>query len=108
MTAVFHTKSTDFMNSASEKILNVSFLIGSNGIRTKELSEENKRKQVEENGEQLGQDHEGMPRADGERHHRQLCEDERRVTDRHNMDELVFKEQEGSKHDDTTLVHSGG
>ena len=75
---------------------------------TKELSEKNERKQVEEDGKQLSQDHERMPRAYGERHHCQLGEDERRVADRHNVDELVFEEQEGAKHDHTTLVHSAG
>ena len=73
---------------------------------TKELSEKNERKQVEEDGKQLSQDHERMPSAYGECHHRQLCEDERRVADCHNVDELVFEEQEGTKHDHTTLVHS--
>ena len=47
-----------------------------------------------------------MPSPDGQRHHRQLREYERRVADRHNVDELVFEEQEGTKHDHTTLVHS--
>ena len=72
---------------------------------TKELSEKNERKQVEEDGKQLSQDHERMPGANSERHHRQFGQNERRVADRHNMYELVFKEQEGAKHDHTTLKH---
>ena len=105
------------MNSASEKnaclskIQKVFLLMGTKDIAnelTKELSEKNEWQQVEENREQFSQDHERMPGADGEGHHRQLSEDESCVADRHNMDELIFKEKKGAKHNDTTLQWSEG
>ena len=44
-----------------------------------------------------------MPGLDGEGDHSQLCEDESSEADSYNMDKLVFKEKECSKHDNTSL-----
>ena len=40
---------------------------------------------------------------ESDRHHCQLGEDQRRVADRHHVDELVLEEQQSAKHNDTAL-----
>ena len=73
-------------------------------LPTEELPEDDEGEQVEQDGAELRQHHQPVPRPDGERHHGELREDEGGVGDGHHVDELILKQQERAEHDDAALV----
>lgn len=71
-------------------------------VRTKVLVEEGQRGQVAAQAEELGHHHQPVPGADGERHHQELGEDERREGDGHHVHELRLKQHQRAIHEDAT------
>ena len=57
---------------------------------------------IEQQAEQFTDDHEIVPRTNSQRNHQQLGQDESRERDRHDVDEVVVKQQKRSKHYDST------
>lgn len=45
-----------------------------------------------------------MPCSDGKRYHNQFRQDQRREADRHDVDKLIFKQNQRTVHYDATLV----
>ena len=60
--------------------------------------------EVDQDTEQLCEEHESMPGADGYCHQQQLIQDERGEGDGHHVDKLPLKEEEPEQHDDSSLV----
>lgn len=56
--------------------------------------------------EELGQDHEPVPRADGQRHHEELGEDERREGNGHDVNKLRLEQKQRAVHQDPTLINT--
>lgn len=80
---------------------------------TKVLVEEGERGQVAAQAEELGHHHEPVPGADGQRHHQQLGEDQRREGDGDHVHELRLKQQQRAVHEDAAwwrgrVVTGGG
>lgn len=71
-------------------------------IRTEVLVEEGQRGEVAAQAEELGHHHEPVPGADGQRHHQQLGQDERREGDGHHVHELRLKQHQRAVHEDAT------
>lgn len=61
--------------------------------------QENERGDVARQAQQLADDHEPVPRLDGQRHHEQLGQDERGEGNGDNVDKLRVEEQQRSVHD---------
>lgn len=62
--------------------------------------QENERGDVARQAQELADDHEPVPRLNGERHHQQLRQDEGGEGNGNNVDELRLKEQQSAVHDD--------
>lgn len=62
--------------------------------------QKDERRHITGQAEEFGNHHEPVPRLDGQRHHEQLGEDERREGDGHDVDELRLEEQQRPVHDD--------
>lgn len=60
-------------------------------IRVEVAIEDEQRRGVHEQAGQLGHHHESVPRVNRERHHDELGEDERRVADLYDVDQLVLE-----------------
>ena len=73
---------------------------GKNTPPTKILVEEGKRGEVAAQAEELRHHHQPMPRPDGQRHHQQLRQDERREGDGHHVHELRLEEHQRTVHED--------
>lgn len=69
------------------------------GRLTYKLVQENERGDVARQAQQLADDHEPVPRLDGQRHHEQLGQDERGEGNGDNVDKLRVEEQQRSVHD---------
>ena len=69
-------------------------------IPTEGLAEDEQRRDVDAETEDLADHHETVPGAHRQRHHQQLREDERRERDGDNVDEVVLKQQQRTVHKD--------
>ncbi len=67
---------------------------------TEDVAENEDGRDVDEEREDLGHDHEEVPRAHGEADHEQLGEDERRERDGDDVQQLGVEQQERPEHDD--------
>jgi len=65
---------------------------------TKVTAEDEEWRDVDEQTQELGNDHQVVPRADGQCNHQQLGQDQRRERNRHNVDEVVLKQQQRAEH----------
>lgn len=64
--------------------------------------QEDERGDVAGQAEELANDHEPVPRLNGERHHQQLRQDEGGEGNSHDVDELRLEEQQRPVHDDAS------
>jgi len=71
-------------------------------MQTEETVEDEERCNVEQQTEQFSNDHQIVPRTNGQRNHQQLGQDQCRERDGHNVDEIVLKQKKRSKHYDST------
>ena len=74
------------------------------GELTEPVPENDERKEVYEDRDELCEEHERVPGANSESHHSQLGQDEGGEADGHDVDELLLKQQQRSKYYDATLV----
>lgn len=72
------------------------------GAHTKVVLEEHEGGYVRPEREELGYEHEPVPRTDGQGHHQQLSEYDRGEGDGRDVHKVLFKQQQGSVHDNTT------
>ena len=59
---------------------------------------------VDDDAEDLGDDHGPVPRPYRQRHHQQLGDNQRRERDGDDVHELALEQPEGAVHDDPALV----
>lgn len=69
-------------------------------VLTKVFIEEGEGGQVAGQTDELSDDHEPVPRADGQRHHQELSEDQSGEGDCNHMNKLLIKQHQCSVHQD--------
>jgi len=75
------------------------------GVLTNKLMQEHQGSNVAGQAEQLRHRHKPVPGLDGQGHHQQLREDQRREGNRHDVHELRLKEQQRPVHDGAPCKH---
>lgn len=69
-------------------------------VLTDELVQEDEWSDVASQTQELGHDHEPVPRLHRQRHHEQLGQDQRGEWNRHDVHKLRLEEQQSAVHDD--------
>ena len=71
---------------------------------TEVAMKDEERSDVKQQTQQFPDDHQVVPRANSQSDHQQLGQDERRECNRHDVNEVVVKQQKRSKHYDPTYI----
>ena len=64
--------------------------------------EDEERRNIEQQTQEFSDDHQIVPRANGQRNHQQLGEDKSGERNRHNVNEVVLKQKQRAEHQNAT------